>query len=498
MSEILSENYCIKKPSLLIAVLPIIITLFLLAIQIFVFKGDAHIPLFLGIVITALFAKFRGYSWDFMEKAMTDTLATVIPVVFILLIIGMVIGTWILSGTVPLLIEYGLAILSPGIFLAAGCIICAIISLATGSSWSTAGTMGLALMGIGEGLGIPIYLTAGAVVSGSFFGDKLSPLSDTTNFTAAVCEIPLYTHIKNMLPSTVPSMLIAVCLYGFFGIQYSGNQINAENLTLISSTLNANFNIQFFLLLPPIVIIFFAMRGVSAIPGMFSGVIMGGLVAMIFQGASFGDVMGAMMNGYVSETGVDYVDNLLSKGGMMSMVSIALLMLIALAYAALLEKTGCLDTILKAILSRIKGRAGLVTASVLSTLGFSITSDIYVAMTIPGRVFTPGFRHLGYSSANISRIVEDGGTLAAPLIPWNSGGLYISGVLGVPTLVYAPFAFANWLSPVFDLIWGWTGFFIPELSGEEKEQYEETHDTKMNEQPLAKIIDQARHNNIGK
>lgn len=478
MSTAISEGY-IDKPSLLMAITPIFLTLVLLCIQLFIFKGDPHIPLFLGIVITALFAKARGYKWTFMEKAMTSTIASAIPVIFILLIIGMIIGTWILSGTVPLLIEYGLAILTPGIFLAAGCIICSVISLATGSSWGTAGTMGLALMGIGEGLGIPIYLTAGAVVSGAFFGDKLSPLSDTTNFSAAICDIPLYTHIKNMLPSTIPSMGIALCIYAFLGLQYSNNQMNAENLSLISNTLNANFNINFFLLIPPVVIIFFAMRGVAALPGMFAGVLAGGLVAIIFQGATVGDVMNAMMNGYVSDTGVEYVDKLLSKGGMMSMAWVALLMLIALAYAGLLEKTRCLDTILEAILSRVKGRAGLVTASILSTLGFSVSSDIYVAMTIPGRMFTPGFRHLGYSSANISRIIEDGGTLAAPLIPWNSGGVFVSGVLGVPTLVYAPFAFANWLAPLFDLIWGWTGFFVPKLTGAEKEQYDAVRDGKV-------------------
>lgn len=478
MINAIPERY-IDKPSLIMAIAPIVLTLVLLCIQLFIFKGDPHIPLFLGIVITALFAKARGYTWTFMEKAMTNTIASAIPVIFILLTIGMVIGTWILSGTVPLLIEYGLAVLTPTIFLAAGCVICSVISLATGSSWGTVGTMGLALMGIGEGLGIPFYLTAGAVVSGSFFGDKLSPLSDTTNFSAAVCDIPLYTHIKNMLPSTIPSMGIALCIYAFLGLQYSDTQMNAENLSLISNTLNNNFNISFLLLIPPVVIMFFAMRGVAALPGMFAGVLAGGLVAIVFQGASIGDVMNAMMNGYVSETGVEYVDKLLSKGGMMSMAWVSLLMLIALAYAGLLEKTRCLDTILEAILKRIKGRAGLVTASVLSTLGFSVSSDIYVAMTIPGRIFTPGYRQLGYSSANISRIIEDGGTLAAPLIPWNSGGVYVSGVLGVPTLVYAPFAFANWLAPLFDLLWGWTGFFVPKLSGAEKEQYEAVRDGKV-------------------
>ncbi|ANQ24676.1 Na+/H+ antiporter NhaC [Vibrio natriegens] len=475
MTNATPEGY-IDKPSLIMAIAPIFLTLVLLCVQLFIFKGEPHIPLFLGIVITALFAKARGYTWTFMEKAMTTTIASAIPVIFILLTIGMVIGTWILSGTVPLLIEYGLAVLTPSIFLAAGCIICSVISLATGSSWGTAGTMGLALMGIGEGLGIPFYLTAGSVVSGAFFGDKLSPLSDTTNFSAAVCDIPLYTHIKNMLPSTIPSMGIALCIYALLGMQYSDMQMNVQNLSLISDTLNNNFNISFFLLIPPMVIIFFAMRGTAAIPGMLAGVLVGGLVAIIFQGASIGDVMSAMMNGYVSDTGVEYVDKLLSKGGMMSMAWVSLLMLIALAYAGLLEKTRCLDTILEAILKRIKGRAGLVTASVFSTLGFSASSDIYVAMTIPGRTFTPGYRKLGYSSANISRIIEDGGTLAAPLIPWNSGGVYVSGVLGVPTLVYAPFAFANWLAPLFDLLWGYTGFFIPKLSGVEKEQYEAVRD----------------------
>lgn len=467
----IDERFVIEKPSVLLALLPIAVTLVILMVQIFVYEGAPHIPLALGILITAVLSLMRGYSWTFMQEAMTEVVATAIPVFGVLLTIGMIIGTWILCGTVPLLIDYGLAILSPGIFLPAACIICSFISLATGTSWGTAGTVGLALMGIGEGLGVPMYLTAGAVVSGAFFGDKMSPLSDTTNFAPAVCGTDLYSHIRNMLPSTVPAMTIAIILYAWLGRRYADNALEGETLVLITETLNQNFTLNVLLLVPPIVVLACAIMRVAALPGLFLGVMAAAVIAVLVQGATPGEVMAAMMDGYKSATGVEYVDNLLSKGGMMSMAWVTLLMLIALAYSGLLEKTRCLEAILEGILKRVHGRARLVTATVLSSLGFSITSDIYVALTVPGRLFSPAFRGLGLSTTNVSRIIEDGGTLAAPLIPWNSGGVFVAGALGVPTLLYAPFAFANWLSPLFDLLWGWTGFFVPKATSEEQEQW---------------------------
>jgi len=444
--------------------------------HIFANGGGPHIPLILGIFITAVFGLAHNFSWAEMQDGIVSNVAISIPVLGIMLTVGMTISTWILCGTVPFLTVVGLTFLAPASFLPVTCIICAIVSVATGTSWGTVGTLGLALLGIGAGMGIPMQFTAGAVVSGAWFGDKISPLSDTTNFTAAIAGVDLYAHIRNMLPSTVPSMVIALILYSIIGYEFGDNLIRSDDIALISSVIRESFSLNLLVLLPPIVILATVIKKIPALPGIFLGVVAAGFVAVVLQGASLGDVLETMMTGYVGDTGNDQLDTLLSKGGIMSMMWVVSLIMIAMAFGGVLEKTKCLEVILRTILGRLSTRASLVTGSLLSAIGFNLCSNAFIAYTVPGRMFAPAFRGMRLSTANLSRVLEDGATMSAPLIPWNSGAVYVSSTLGLPTVVYAPFAFANWLAPLFDLLWGWTGYFMPNATDAEIRNWADRND----------------------
>ena len=458
------------KPSFIMAVLPIVLTLGLLLIQLVVFKDfTPHIPLAFGIVITGLFALLRGYAWKEMEEGIFQVIFIGLQSVAILMTVGMIIGTWILSGTVPVMIYYGLKLITPSMFLVVAMLICAIVSLATGTSWGTTGTLGIALVGIGNGLGIPMHLVGGAVVSGAFFGDKMSPLSDTTNLAPAVCGTDLFSHIRNMTATTIPAMLISLVIYFALGLSYANGALDAQSIEIYTTKIAENFYLSPLLLLPALVVITLAMKRFPAIPTLFAGVVAGSLTAIIGQGATIHEVFVAMQSGYVSTTGVASVDSLLSKGGIQSMMWVTSLMIIALGFGGILEKTRCLEVILNTILTKVKGRFGIIAASIGASVGTNLVAgDPYLSIALPGRMFAPAYRGIGLSTKNLSRSVEDGGTLISPLVPWNAGGAYVSGVLGIETVVYAPFAFACWLSPLIGLIWAATGKFVPKATEAEK------------------------------
>ncbi|MBT8080450.1 MAG: Na+/H+ antiporter NhaC [Gammaproteobacteria bacterium] len=460
-----------RSPSLTGALLPIVVTMGLLVYHIFANQGAPHIPLVLGIFVATLFGLSRGFNWSEIQDGIVGNVAISVPVLGIMITVGMTISTWILCGTVPFLTRLGLTILAPTMFLPVTCIVCAIVSVATGTSWGTVGTIGLALLGVGDSMGIPVSLTAGAIVSGAWFGDKMSPLSDTTNFAAAIVGADLYAHIRNMLPSTIPAMLIALLLYAFVGGKYADNALQGHQLETLVRSIDASFSLNFLIFIPPAVILVTVIRKMPALPGIFLGVIAAGIVAMTVQGATAGEVMSTMMTGYQSDTGNAQLDALLSKGGVMSMMWVISLIMIAMAFGGVLEKTRCLDVIVRAILSKMTGRASLITASLLASFGFNLSSNAFVAYTVPGRMFAPAFRGMGLSTTNLSRLLEDGATMTAPLIPWNSGAVFVSRTLGIPTLLYAPFAFANWIAPLFDLLWGWTGYFVPHASEEETDAW---------------------------
>ncbi len=463
--------HSLKSPSLLGAWAPIVLTLGLLTYQLRVAGGGPpHVPIIFGIAITAVLGSLRGHRWGAMEKAMAQAVGSAVPVMGIMLTVGLLIGTWILCGTVPWLTLTALALLDPAFFLPVACLACAMVSLLVGTSWGTVGTLGLALLGAGESLGIPAPMTAGAVVSGAWFGDKLSPLSDSTNFSAAMVGTDLYAHIRNLLPTTLPAFLVALGAYGLLG-QSTGGALDDSTVALLRATLESHFVFHPLLALPPAVVLAAALLRVPALPGIFSGVIAGALVAWLIQDATVATLLRTLMEGYQPATGEPLVDTLLAKGGLLSMTWVILLIFVSMIFGGLLEATGCLDRILNALIHRLHSRFRLFTAAFLSTLGINVASNIFVTLAVNGRLFAPVFRGAGYSSVNLSRTLEDGGTLSSPLIPWNAGGLFVTSTLGVPTLLYAPFAIANWFAMVLDLLYAALGRFMPRADAAEIAQW---------------------------
>jgi NhaC family Na+:H+ antiporter len=490
-----------ETPSFALALTPIVLTLFILGTQIFYFGVfEPHIPLAIGLAITSIVGIKLGLRWDDIKKGIFHVIHVALPSVSVLIIVGMIIGVWIASGTVPSIIYYGLKILSPEIFLPSAMVICALISVSLGTSWGSIGTVGLALMGIGEGFDIPMYWTAGAVVSGAFFGDKISPLSDTTNLAPAVTGTDVFSHIKNMMPTTIPAMLIALVIYllvGFFVIDTQS--VSFEQVGGITSALNENFYISGWVLLPTVVVMGLAIKQYPPIPSLFAGVVVGGATAMILQGQSLQSIFDYANNGYSISTGIQEIDSLLNRGGIQSMMWTISLILIALGYGGALEKTGCLKSIINKIKSKVTSFAGIQTAAVGTAFATNIVAgDPYLSVALPGRMYSPVYRGMGYSTLNLSRAIEEGGTLMSPLIPWNAGGAFVISTLGLgivdgnlENLLYIPLAFACWTAPLIGIFYAFTGLFSPKATDKEKERWESSNEaiSEFNDDGTPKIND---------
>jgi NhaC family Na+:H+ antiporter len=478
------------QPGLALASVPVILTLSLIALQIFYFGVfEPHIPLAIGIAVTSLVGIRIGLTWEDIEEGIFHVIHVALPSVSVLITVGMIIGVWIASGTVPSIIFFGLKILSPEYFLVASMIICSFVSISLGTSWGTVGTVGLALMGIGVGFEIPMYWTAGAVVSGAFFGDKVSPLSDTTNLAPAVTGTDVFSHIKNMMPTTIPAMLIALIIYLIAGFQLvETNEVSFEKIDAITSALDANFNISLWLLLPALLVMVLALKKFPPIPSLFAGVVLGAIVAMATQGASLQSIFQYANNGYSIETGVTQIDELLNRGGIQSMMWTISLILIALGLGGALERTGCLRTIIGAMQKNISSFAGTQAAAIGTSFATNlIAGDPYLSIALPGRMFSPVYRGLRYSTLNLSRAIEEGGTLMSPLIPWNAGGAFVIAALGLEiskgnmeNLLYIPLSFACWLAPCIGIFYATTGLFSPKATKAEMRGW------RKNEEEIAK------------
>lgn len=461
-----------RKATLIEAIIPLMFLIVVLAVSLMYLDAEPQIPLILGAIFAASVGVYRlGFTWSELEQGILETIKMAMQAVLILMIVGTLIGTWILSGTVPAMIYWGLDILSPGIFLVATTIICCIVSLATGSSWTTAGTVGIALIGIGQGLGMPAPMVAGAIISGAYFGDKMSPLSDTTNLAPAMAGATLFEHVRHMIYTTGPSLLISLVLYGIIGMKYAGKELDVSQIQLIKSSLEGSFNtLSPLLLIPPVIVILMVVKKVPAIPGLIVGSLLGGIFAMIFQGSSIGDVIGAAHYGFVSETGVASVDELLTRGGLDSMMWTVSLILCALSLGGILEKTGMLEAIANGLLSIAKGRFGLVLATIVSCIFVNVvTGEQYLSIVLPGRMYKDAYKEQGLHPKNLSRALEDSGTLTSPLIPWNTCGAYMTATLGVSPLLYLPFAFLNLINPLVSLFYAATGITMEKLPEENLE-----------------------------
>ncbi len=482
-----------REPSLGQALIPLFVLMGLLAASVYLFgdgssSGPNQIALILSAAVASLVGLRNGYRWTEIERGIVQSISLAMGAILILLVVGALIGTWILAGVVPTMIYYGLQILTPSVFYAAACVICALVSIATGSSWTTAGTIGVALVGIATAQNLNLGLAAGAIISGAYFGDKMSPLSDTTNLAPAVAGTDLFTHIRHMLWTTVPSFIVALTLFVIAGFVVQA-PTDAAQLGDILASLRERFAIGAHMLLPAVLVIVLVVRRVPAFPALLIGALTGCVFAVLFQPAATLGLVGettlptalallkgawiALFDGYRLESGNAALDELLSRGGMSSMLQTVWLIVAAMMFGGVMEKTNLLQKIAATILGTVRSTGGLIFATLATAFGSNIVaSDQYISIVLPGRMFRAEYRRRNLHPKNLSRALEDGGTLTSVLVPWNTCGAFMAQTLGVSTFVYAPFAFFNLINPVVSAIYGYTGFTIeriPEGSGDDDE-----------------------------
>jgi NhaC family Na+:H+ antiporter len=488
------------RPSLGLSLGVLIVAAVIISCGVLVLGVDAHIPIVVSTVVVCCVGLIvLKKPWAEIEEGCLNSIVVGLKAMVILMIIGMIIGIWIQSGIVPTLIYFGLSILSPSIFLLATLLICSIVSLATGSSWTTSGTVGVALMGIGYGLGIPAPLSAGIVISGAYFGDKMSPLSDTTNLAPAVAGSDIFDHIRAMIWSTGPTYIIVILITIALGMRYGGGTLETEKISAIQTMLKTEFPITPIGFIPPLVVIFLAARKVPAILGLFSGVILA-IIMSVFQGNGLGDIINALHYGYKAQLSAEIagaegdallallsqhnlsmapematevgniLNDLLTRGGLDSMMWTISLIICALFFGGAMEACGFLETIVGAMMSRIKTVGGTIGAVIVSCFISNLfLGDQYLSLIVPGRMFKKTFEEKGLAPRMLSRALEDCGTLTSALVPWNTCGAFQSGALGVSTLVYAPYAFLNYLNPIVSIVMSYMkiGIYWRTKSGED-------------------------------
>lgn len=425
------------------------------------FKVDLHIVLLISLFITIWYTLFKGYTWKYIRYGMSSSITRAYDAMLIFILIGSTIGVWMLSGTIPSLIYYGLNILSPQIFLPAGLIICSLTSLATGTSWGTVSTVGIAIIGIGDSLGIPSALTAGMIVSGAFFGDKISPMSDTTNLASASTDTNLYDHIGSMLYTTVPAYILAMIIYTVIGLKYGSNTIDYSQIKLIQETLESSFNISLMTLIPMVVVIVLSILKKPAVLSMGIGVLFGILSCILLQDNTIAESLMSINNGYTIPTGVEIVDKLILRGGIQSMMSTFSLAFIALSLGGVLDEIGYLKVLVEKLLIKIKSVGSLVLLTISSCiLSNAIMGEAYLSLIINANLYKDAYKEKNLRSCMLSRTLEEGATLTTGLIPWTTAGAFISATLGISSFEYAPFAFLNILNPILSISFAYLGIFV--------------------------------------
>ena len=456
-----------REPSLGLSLIPIATVLCLLILSLTRCKMDMQIPLIAASIVAAIIGHFAlNYKWADMEQGIVDAIMNAMQAIIICCIIGLIIGSWIMGGIVPSMIFYGLKIISPKFFLVTCLLLCSIVSVSTGSSWTTCATIGIAMIGIGEGLGIPAPVTAGCVISGAYFGDKMSPFSDTTNLAPAMAGTTIFAHIRHMTYTTGVSYVISLIMFFIINLRYTGSQDkNLEIVKSMNRALSEGFYLSPLLLLPPLIIIVMIIFKIPAIPGLMFSVFLGIGCAAIFQHERFIDIADVLQYGYAMKSGNEMVDNLLSLGGMQSMMWTVSLILCSLTFGGLMYSTGMINKIAKSILNIAKGVGGLITATIVTAIVINLTcGEQYLSILITGKLYREEYEKRDLAPQNLSRALEDSGTLTSVLIPWTTCAVAISSYLGVPTLAYLPFCFLNIVNPFISLIYGWTGFTIKKIS----------------------------------
>lgn len=425
----------------------------LISLGLFVFQISLHAIIFLALVWAGLQARLLGYSYHAIRRMMDDGIVKALPAIYIFLLIGMVIASFMQSGTIASLMYYGLDWLNPGIFLAAGLVLCSLMSVATGTSWGTVGTIGIVLIGIGEAMGVPLPLIAGMIVSGATFGDKLSPISDTTNLTAMSAGTGLYRHIGSMLYTTLPTFAVVLIIFSLWGMQYGGNALPGGHIDEIRAALAAAYRLDLWVtLLPLLLMLVLSIQRYAAEVSMSCSILLAMLIAVAYQGRDGIDVVNALWLNTPGATGIDSIDALLGRGGLYSMAWTLLLSIMALALGGILHHAGFLRILLAQLIARIRHAAALIAATIASGLiGNMAMGESYISIILNCQLFKEAYREKALDQAVLSRSVEEGSTLTTGLIPWTTAGTFYAAALGVPTLDYAPYALLNMVNPLISI-----------------------------------------------
>ena len=406
-------------------------------------KTAPHVPLLMAAAFAAVVGAFHRFSWKEMMEGMTGAISTALPALLIIMSIGILIAAWMAGGVIPTMVYYGLQIISPRFFLVTALLLCSLVSLAIGSSLSTIGTVGVALFGIGSALGIPPAITAGAIVSGAYFGD--------------------------MMATTTPTYLICIVIYGIIGFAYGGGTADTAQIEATLRTLRETFVIHPLLLLPPLLVLVMVIFRIPALPGLMGAAVLGMLAAVLVQGASITEILQGIMNGFTASTGVEAVDTLLNRGGLLSMMKTVALAIVALSFAGVFECTGMASSILKKVVSHVKTERGLVIATILTAWGILLgTGQQYVAIIMAGRLFRPLYQEYNLKPQNLSRALEDAGTVFGGIVPYSTGAGFTEGMLGVSAWQYGPFTFFGWINPLVAILIAALGKSMPHLGQKEK------------------------------
>ena len=478
-----ADNSKNKELSIFEALIPVVALILMLFYNVFFVFGDNALNgsnqfiLLLGAAVAAIVGFFKKTSYSQMLNEVSENLKSTTGALLILLMVGALSGTWLVSGIIPTMIYYGLQLLNPTFFLVATVIICAIISIATGSSWTTSATVGIALIGIGETLGIALGMTAGAVLSGAYFGDKMSPLSDTTNLAPAMAGAELFTHIKYMAITTVPTFIITLLLFFIIGlnIEVSGT----PNISYKLEAINNAFNISPWLMLVPLAVVVLIVKKIPPLVALLAGTLLAALTSVLAQpqilmsiaetdSYNFETAYKGVMQSITVETAVETtsadLNDLFSSGGMQGMLDTIWLIICAMVFGGVMDAIGALSKISKALLSLATSTFGLFASTVASCLALNVTaSDQYLALVIPGKMFKKAYKDKGLAPENLSRTLEDSGTVTSVLVPWNTCGAFQSSVLGVSVADYFLYAFFNWISPFMTLLIAGLSFKIKQL-----------------------------------
>lgn len=457
------------------AILPLIVMIVVMIVTVVKLEQGPHMPLIVGTSIAALVAWRHGFSWKEIEEMMYKGIRLALPAVIIIMLVGLVIGSWMGGGIVATMIFYGLKIITPSWFLVAIALICALVSMAIGSSWSTMATIGVAGMGIGLSMGIPAGMVAGAVISGAYFGDKMSPLSDTTNLAAGLTGTDLFEHIKHMLYTTIPGLVIALAVFTFLGRRFGSGEAELSSIAKTLQVMQESFIISPWLLLVPLAVIVMVALKIPAVPALIIGIVLGFISHVTIQGGTYSDALEALQSGFAIETGNQLVDKLFQGGGLDSMMYTVSMTIVAMTFGGILEYSGMLRAIMKQLLRVVKSTSSLIISTIGACVMTNATcSEQYVSIVVPSRMFSKTYKDMGLSSKNLSRALEDGGTLTSVFIPWNTCGVFIFGTLGVSVVEYGPYAILNFAVPLISIAYALTGFSITKMtSGEIVEMNEQ-------------------------